>query len=179
MLVTCALIALAVAPDAGTAAPVSEVDTVKACLKTKGKGVEASCVVKTAAGPVVLDTGAAEAARAESAKQFLTEQAAAWNKGDLDAFCASYADDATFLTPTGLTKGRDQVLARYKKRYPDKAAMGTLSFEFLDARVAPGAVSVMAKWTLSYPNKPSASGGTLVVLQPRGTSWMVVQDASM
>jgi len=57
--------------------------------------------------------------------------------------------------------------------------MGTLSFEFLDARVMPGSVSVMAKWTLSYPSKPSASGNTLVVLHPRGTSWMVVQDASM
>jgi uncharacterized protein (TIGR02246 family) len=160
------------APDAG----VSDADAVRACLKTKTKTIEAACVVK---GGTVVDTGPSESSRADAAKAFMTEQASAWNKGDLDAFCASYSDDATFITPTGLTKGRDAVLARYKKRYPDKAAMGTLSFEFLDARVAPGSVSVMAKWSLSYPNKPSASGSTLVVLHPRGTSWMVVQDASM
>ncbi len=166
-----ALILLAATPDAG----VSDADALRACLKTKTKTIEAACVVKGA----VVDTGPTEATRVDSAKAFMNEQAAAWNKGDLDAFCASYADDTTFITPNGLTKGRDQVLARYKKRYPDKAAMGTLSFEFLDARVAPGSVSVMAKWTLSYPNKPSASGNTLVVLHPRGPSWMVVQDASM
>lgn len=167
-----ALIVLSAAPDAG----VPDADALRACLKTKTRTLEAACVVK---GGAVVDTGPAESVRADAAKAFLTEQAAAWNKGDLDAFAASYADDATFLTPTGLTRGRDQVLARYKKRYPDKAAMGTLTFEFLDARVSPGSVSVMAKWNLSYPNKPSASGHTLVVLQPRGSSWMVVQDASM
>lgn len=166
------LVALAAAPDAG----VSDADALRACLKTKTKTIEAACVVK---GGVVVDTGPAESVRAEAVKAFMNEQAAAWNKGDLDAFAASYADDATFITPSGLTKGRDQVLARYKKRYPDKAAMGTLTFEFLDVRVTAGAVSVIARWNLSYPNKPSASGNTLVVLQPRGSSWMVVQDASM
>ncbi|MBL8957230.1 MAG: nuclear transport factor 2 family protein [Myxococcaceae bacterium] len=159
------------ASDAG----VSDADALRACLKTKAKTIEAACVVKGA----VVDTGPAEATRIDAAKAFMTEQASAWNKGDLEGFTASYADDATFITPTGLTKGREQVLARYKKRYPDKAAMGTLSFEFLDARAAPGSVTVMAKWTLSYPNKPSASGNTLVVLHPRGASWLVVQDASM
>ena len=168
-----ALIALAAAPDAGVG---NDADVLRACLKTKARTIEASCVVK---GGAVVDTGPAESARAEAARAFLTEQAAAWNKGDLDVFAASYAEDAVFLSPNGLTRGRDQVLARYKKRYPDKAAMGTLSFEFLDARVTAGAVSVMAKWTLSYPNKPSASGSTLVVLQPKGASWQVVQDASM
>jgi uncharacterized protein (TIGR02246 family) len=121
----------------------------------------------------------AAVAPADSAKAFLNAQAAAWNKGDLDAFCQSYAEDAVFVTPTGLTRGREQVLARYKKKYSDKAAMGTLSFEFLDVRSAGQAVSVMAKWSLSYPNKPAATGSTLVVLHARGDSWRVVQDASM
>ncbi|MBK7858862.1 MAG: nuclear transport factor 2 family protein [Archangiaceae bacterium] len=169
-----ALIALAASPDAGVV--LSDADALRACLKAKSRTIEAACVVK---GGAVVDTGPAEGARVEQAKAFMTDQAAAWNRGDLEAFSASYSDDATFLTPSGVTRGRDQVLQRYKKRYPDKAAMGTLSFEFVDARAAAGSVSVMAKWTLTYPNKPSASGYTLVVLQPRATSWMVVQDASM
>ena len=115
----------------------------------------------------------------QDVRAFLNEQAAAWNKGDLETFTNSYAEDATFISPSGVTRGRADVLARYKKRYPDKAAMGTLSFEFIEIRPAPGAVSVTAKWTLSYPNRPPVSGHTLLVLHPRGSSWMIVQDASM
>jgi uncharacterized protein (TIGR02246 family) len=115
----------------------------------------------------------------ENAKAFLNEQVAAWNSGDLEAFTGSYSEDATFISPKGVSKGRSEVLARYKKNYPDKAAMGTLGFEILEARVAQGAVSVAAKWTLTYPNRPAATGHTLLVLHPRGKSWMIVQDASM
>ncbi|HZA50515.1 MAG TPA: hypothetical protein VE549_07230 [Myxococcaceae bacterium] len=36
-----------------------------------------------------------------------------------------------------------------------------------------------ARWRLAYPDKPAASGLTLIVLQARGGSWEIVQDASM
>ena len=58
----------------------------------------------------------------------LQTQAAAWNRGDLEAFCSVYAADAAFASPSGLTRGRDAVLARYRTKYPDAAARGTLSF---------------------------------------------------
>ena len=44
----------------------------------------------------------------------LGAQRDAWNRGDLDGFCADYADDAVFLSPSGLTRGRAEVLARYR-----------------------------------------------------------------
>jgi peptidoglycan/xylan/chitin deacetylase (PgdA/CDA1 family)/ketosteroid isomerase-like protein len=124
----------------------------------------------------------------------LRKQAEAWNQGDLDAFCAVYAEDAAFASPTGLTRGREQVLARYRKRYPDRKAMGTLSFEFLETRLAKGiefssfgdalpsrvhGVSVVARWTLAYPDKAPATGLTLLVLHRRGDGWEIVEDASM
>lgn len=115
----------------------------------------------------------------DQVKSVITAQAEAWNRGDLDAFCAVYAKDALFLSPSGTTRGRDQVLARYKKRYPDKKAMGTLSFEFLETRESATLVTVAAKWKLSYPDKPAAQGVTLVVLQRRGDRWEILQDASM
>ena len=115
----------------------------------------------------------------------LERQTAAWNRGDLQDFVSMYAEDATFVSPTGLTHGRQAVLDRYRKRYPDKAAMGTLTLEVLEDRIARGAggviqaVSVVARWTLAYPDKPSATGLTLLVLHPRGAGWAIVQDASM
>jgi uncharacterized protein (TIGR02246 family) len=126
--------------------------------------------------------GAAAADAEDPAKEaaaVLDAQIAAWNRGDLVAFCATYVEDAVFATPEGLRRGRDEVLARYKKRYPDKAAMGTLRFEPQDVRAEAGLVSIVARWHLAYPDRPEASGLTLVVLRRTGEGWRLVQDASM
>ena len=105
-----------------------------------------------------------------------------------------YAEDAVFASPSGLTRGRALVLERYQKKYPDAAARGTLSFDVLETRLASGVevsffgdalpsdvhgVSVLARWALAYPEKPTASGLTLLVLRRRGNGWEIVQDASM
>ena len=131
------------------------------------------------AAALAADAGAPQTER-EKVTAFLNDQAQAWNRGDLDSFCAVYVDDAVFFSPTGVARGRDQVLARYKKRYPDKVAMGTLTFDFVDVRIAGEVASVGAKWTLTYSGRtPASTGHTLVVLQRRGASWVIVQDASM
>jgi peptidoglycan-N-acetylglucosamine deacetylase len=129
----------------------------------------------------------------------LETQAAAWNRGDLEAFCAVYAEQASFASPSGLTRGRDAVLARYRTRYPDAAARGTLGFEVLETELASGlelssfgdvvpsrvhGASVLARWRLTYAGKPEASGLTLLVVRPRpgapegAPRWEIVQDAS-
>jgi uncharacterized protein (TIGR02246 family) len=132
-------------------------------------------------------------AAVEAVKALLATQSAAWNQGDLEAFTAVYAEDASFLGTTGLTQGRQQVLERYRRRYPDKKAMGTLSLEVVEARpVAPAGagdkacgvngVSLAARWKLVYPDQPdkkTAEGLTLLVLQRKGDRWEIVQDASM
>jgi peptidoglycan/xylan/chitin deacetylase (PgdA/CDA1 family) len=127
----------------------------------------------------------------------LKTQSDAWNRGDLEAFTSVYAEDASFLSPTGLTQGRQQVLERYRRRYPDQKAMGTLTLEILEARPAQGVeftalgdarpgrvhgLSVAARWRLAYPGQPdrkTAEGMTLLVLRRQGDSWEIVQDASM
>src|SRR5215510_2968180 len=77
------------------------------------------------------DAGCARKAE-EAVKALLATQSAAWNHGDLAGFTAVYAEDATFVSPTGLTHGRQQVLERYRRRYPDKQAMGTLTLDVLE-----------------------------------------------
>jgi uncharacterized protein (TIGR02246 family) len=109
----------------------------------------------------------------------LETQAKAWNAGDLKSFCAVYVDDAVFVTPNGITRGRQQVLERYAKKYPDKKAMGTLSFVFEDVRVDGAAASVIAQWKLAYPDKPEAKGHTLLSLRQKDGKWFIVHDASM
>src|SRR5215475_8902 len=60
----------------------------------------------------------------------LKAQQAAWNRGDVDAFLVGYwqSPQLTFSGSNGVSRGWDGVLARYKKSYPDRAAMGQLDF---------------------------------------------------
>ncbi len=120
---------------------------------------------------------AAEAAGA--ADELLRRQAEAWNAGDLEGFCAAYAEDALFVTPQGVTRGRREVLERYRGRYRDRASMGRLSFETLDVREGSGSISVAARWSLEYADRPTASGYTLLVMHSLGGRLLIVQDASM
>ncbi|MFN7986245.1 MAG: nuclear transport factor 2 family protein [Thermoanaerobaculia bacterium] len=137
-------------------------------------------------GAPVARVAASEAVSGE-ARTLLEAQAAAWNRGDLEGFCSVYADDALFLTAFGLTKGRAEVLARYKARYPDAAARGTLSFEVLSVDVVaagapkglPGGIAVVARWRISHPDKPAGEGLTLLNLVRTPSGWRIVHDASM
>jgi len=111
-----------------------------------------------------------EAARA-AVEKLLADQAAAWNRGDLEAFCSAYTDDATFVSPSGTSQGRAMILDRYRAKYPDAAAMGRLTLEVVEGRAAGGpevsmlgdampsrihAYSVAARWTLAYPEAGAA-----------------------
>jgi len=130
----------------------------------------------------------------EDVAALLAGQAADWNRGDLEAFCRAYADDAAFVGKDGVTRGRAEVLARYRRRYPDTNTMGTLRLEIDEVRdlwgpeitplggAVPGAVhgaSVVARWSLKREGQPEASGHTLLVLERRGRDWRIVHDASL
>lgn len=121
-------------------------------------------------------------------KALLEAQAKQWTAGDLEGFCSHYAEDCLFLSPGGVTRGRKDVLDRYKKKYVDKAAMGRLTLEVVGARTsattqrdgAGGAfASVAMQWTLSYTDRPKASGYSLIALEKRSDRWKIVHDASM
>jgi uncharacterized protein (TIGR02246 family) len=109
----------------------------------------------------------------------LGQQAAAWNRGDLEAFCSVYAADALFASPSGLTRGRDEVLARYRASYPDQAAMGTLSLDVIEVReLSDTGASVVARWRLVHEETENAEGLTLLTFERTDAGWSIVHDAS-
>src|ERR1700675_4145318 len=69
-------------------------------------------------------------------RKILDAQQNAWNQGNVDAFLEGYwrSPDLTFSGSGGIARGWDGVLARYKKNYPDRAAMGQLEFSGLEFR---------------------------------------------
>ena len=98
-------------------------------------------------------TKAAEGREADRAAitAALNAQQAAWNRGDVDAFLVGYwhSSELTFSGSSGVSRWWDGVLARYKKNYPDQAAMGQLDFSGLEFRfLGPDAALVLGRWHL-------------------------------
>lgn len=119
---------------------------------------------------------------------FLEHQAADWTAGDLEGFCAVYAEDAVFISPSGKTVGRQAIFDRYTQRYREGGAeMGALTLAIEDVRLSAGGsmASIAMRWTLVWQGKDPATGLSLISLVRRspsggeGPTWQIVQDASM
>lgn len=69
-------------------------------------------------------------------------------------------------------------IERYKKSYPDRRTMGTLTFSDLDVRMlAPTAAVVLGRWQLKRDADAPAGYFTLIVRKlPEG--WRIVHDHS-
>jgi uncharacterized protein (TIGR02246 family) len=105
-----------------------------------------------------------------------------WNRGDLDAFATGYKNspDILFVGPT-IARGYDQMLERYRKGYPTKEKMGTLTFsdlevQPLDERFA----TVTGKFHLERTATVggNADGYYLLVVEKTPEGWKIVRDAS-
>jgi len=108
----------------------------------------------------------------------LDDQQSAWNRGDVSAFMTGYwnSPDLTFAGATGITRGYESVLARYRKSYPDTAAMGHLDFSALEIRpLGKDAALVLGRWHLQRSNDELAGVFTLVFQKFPG-GWRVIHD---
>lgn len=110
----------------------------------------------------------------------LLQQAEDWNRGDLDAFARGYKDapDILFIGAT-TRKGYAEMVAGYRKRYPNKEAMGTLTFtalavQLLDARFATGTGQFALR--RSAAGGGAAAGYFLLVLEKTDVGWRIVRD---
>lgn len=129
-----------------------------------------------ACGLQAADAPASAATREITA--MLTAQAAAWNRGDLDAFMAAYAqtDDLRFASGGNVTYGWAPTLARYKKSYPDKATMGTLAFtDLVVTELAPDAALVFGRWQLTR-EKDSPHGLFTLTWKKTAVGWRIIHD---
>jgi hypothetical protein len=80
----------------------------------------------------------------------------AWNTGNLDQFMQGYwqSDSLKFIGSGGITYGWQNTLDRYRKRYPDQAARGTLRFEILNVDITgKDAAFVIGRF---FPHPPPA-----------------------
>ena len=109
----------------------------------------------------------------------IEEQAAAWNRGDIDAYMAGYAkSDDTMFVGTDVTRGWTKVRDRYKAKYDSRAKMGTLVFSDLDLRpLGTDDVMVTGAWKLTR-DADTPHGRFTLIFHRRPEGWRIVYDHS-
>jgi len=131
-----------------------------------------------AQGPATVQAAGDRTGDREAIAAVLRAQQSAWNRGDVDAFLEGYwhSPELTFSGSNGVARGWDAVLARYKKSYPDRAAMGQLTFSELEFRfLGPDAALVLGKWHLQR-EKDELGGVFTLVWQRFPEGWKIIHD---
>jgi beta-aspartyl-peptidase (threonine type) len=131
-----------------------------------------------AQGPAAVQPSSERAADREAIGTVLRAQQSAWNRADVEVFLEGYWHSAelTFSGSSGVARGWDGVLARYKKNYPDRAAMGQLNFSDLEFRfLGPDAALVLGKWRLQR-EKDELGGVFTLVWQRFPEGWKISHD---
>ena len=130
----------------------------------------------------MLAAGALAQSRDEKARaairQVMDEQAAAWNRGDIEGFMAGYwnSPELKFVSGENVTKGWQPTLDRYKKSYDSRAKMGTLTFSDLDITVlSKNAAVVLGSWSLERAGDRPHGKFTLIFRKFNG-DWRIVHD---
>jgi ketosteroid isomerase-like protein len=110
----------------------------------------------------------------------LETQRQAWNRGDLEAYMQGYwhSDSLLFVGKSGPKYGWQTTLDNYKKGYPDKAAMGQLSFDILKVQLLDKTNAfVLGAWNLKR-EKDAPGGYFTLLLRKIKAEWRVVADHS-
>jgi len=111
-------------------------------------------------------------------RRLLQTQTETWNRGDINGFMQTYwkSDSLQFVGRTGVVWGWQQTLDNYKKRYPDKAAMGTLLFDIIEVRrLSETYYYVTGKWQLQR-TADAPSGYYTLLLRRIDGAWKIVSD---
>ena len=122
-------------------------------------------------------------AQADDIRAMMQRSQDTWNRGDLAAFAADYEDspDTTFVGKDVTHGGVAAILARYQAHYPNKEAMGTLTFSELSIRVlAPDLVLANGKFALkrTAAGGGDATGRFTLVIRKTAKGWKIIHDHS-
>lgn len=137
--------------------------------------------MKTPFGVLILVLGASALMAADDMaeiRKVLETQQGLWNAGDTKGFTSYYTEDTKFVS-TQVQRGRKQVEERYVKRYPNRAAMGTLTFDELEiTKLGRDYASVIGRWKL---DRSEAAGGNVggyytLLFKRTKQGWKIILD---
>ena len=111
-------------------------------------------------------------------RKVLTDQMNAWNQGDLLLYMNGYwkNDSLKFIGKNGIQYGWQNMLDAYLKSYPNKTAMGILTFSDINIDVlSVNAAYVIGKWQLNI-DKGNVNGIFTLLFKQINGNWVIVCD---
>lgn len=126
------------------------------------------------ARPFAFGTSSGEA----GIRELLDTQTAAWNRGDIESFMTGYwkSDQTEFVSANGISRGWQALLDRYHRSYPDRKAMGRLTFSNLEIHMAcPETAFAIGQFQLEREDDRPAGVFTLN-LRKFSEGWRIVAD---
>ena len=128
-------------------------------------------------------TFSASAQKVDEKQQILNlleKQRSDWNKGDVEAYMKGYwkSDSLLFVGKSGPTYGWQKTMDNYKKGYPDKTAMGFLTFDIKQVKfLSNDQAFVLGGWHLKRDKDEPKGYFTLLIKKIKG-EWKVILDHS-
>jgi ketosteroid isomerase-like protein len=117
-------------------------------------------------------------ADASQIRGLLAEQAACWNRGDIDGFMQGYwnSEELRFASGDSVTYSWAAANRRYHEHYPDRSAMGRLEFADLQVEITGAdAALVFGRWSLQRErDRPHGLFTLLLRRMPDG--WKITRD---
>jgi ketosteroid isomerase-like protein len=110
----------------------------------------------------------------------LDAQRDAWNRGDIEGYMDGYARSpkTEFVGGDSISRGWQNVLDRYKKKYDTREKMGTLSFSEVEVTMlTKDAALVLGRWRLKRANDEPKGTFTLLFRKTKA-GWRIVHDHS-
>jgi uncharacterized protein (TIGR02246 family) len=135
-------------------------------------------MLKALVGVVFAVAAMAQTADVEKA---MRDSEAAWNRGDLETY-ASYYDDSpqtTFIGREVTRGGTKAILDRYRRGYPTREAMGTLTFSELEVRpLAEGLALMTGRFALkrTAAGGGDSSGRFTLIWKRTAAGWKIIHD---
>ncbi len=114
----------------------------------------------------------------EAIRTLMKDQESAWNEGDIDRFMEGYwnSDKLVFVGGSGATYGWEETRVGYHKRYPDRTAMGELTFTILQMdALGSSHARVLGKYHLKR-TIGDASGTFTLLFYHFPDGWKIISD---
>ena len=107
----------------------------------------------------------------------MDDQAAAWNRGDLETFMKGYWNSEKLVfVGSEVTRGWQPTLDRYKRTYGTREKMGVLTFSDLEITVlSKDAAVVLGSWSLARATD-NPHGKFTLVFRKFKEGWRIVMD---
>lgn len=109
----------------------------------------------------------------------LNTQVEMWNSGDIGGYMDIYdhSDSLSFASKNGVAYGWENVLRNYSNAYPDREAMGQLSFKIKEVKaIESHHAFVIGKWKLERTDLSDLSGYFTIILAYKDGDWYIISD---